>query len=252
MNTRTSPAVHLPRGFRASGVTAGLKASGRPDLALIVNDGPDRVDLALPVRVANLDNIEALPLMQPDALLPSRGIALVPFVTTPIAAGAVAFDIAPAGLAPLRVTSQGQIGVLQIEDDAGARIAPDSLVTLPLHKSGRALVLTLFANNTGTGPLELGTPTLEGGSACVSASLPEPASLSPGARASFVVVIDPKIGTYECTLSLPSNDASRPNYVVSFAGRAARGDEGCHGGPASLASLVSLLALAAMLRRRSL
>ncbi|MGH8868994.1 MAG: bifunctional glutamate N-acetyltransferase/amino-acid acetyltransferase ArgJ [Actinomycetes bacterium] len=29
-------------GFRASGVTAGLKDSGRPDLALVVNDGPDR------------------------------------------------------------------------------------------------------------------------------------------------------------------------------------------------------------------
>lgn len=29
-----------PRGFRASGVTAGLKTSGCPDVALIVNDGP--------------------------------------------------------------------------------------------------------------------------------------------------------------------------------------------------------------------
>jgi glutamate N-acetyltransferase/amino-acid N-acetyltransferase len=33
--------VTAPRGFRASGVTAGLKASGRPDLALVVNDGPN-------------------------------------------------------------------------------------------------------------------------------------------------------------------------------------------------------------------
>jgi glutamate N-acetyltransferase/amino-acid N-acetyltransferase len=29
-----------PAGFRAAGVTAGLKASGKPDLALVVNDGP--------------------------------------------------------------------------------------------------------------------------------------------------------------------------------------------------------------------
>ncbi len=29
-----------PKGFRASGVTAGLKASGRSDVALVVNDGP--------------------------------------------------------------------------------------------------------------------------------------------------------------------------------------------------------------------
>ena len=33
--------VTAPRGFRAAGVTAGLKASGAPDLALVVNDGPD-------------------------------------------------------------------------------------------------------------------------------------------------------------------------------------------------------------------
>jgi glutamate N-acetyltransferase/amino-acid N-acetyltransferase len=31
----------LPAGFRAAGVTAGLKASGTPDFALVVNDGPD-------------------------------------------------------------------------------------------------------------------------------------------------------------------------------------------------------------------
>ena len=34
--------VTAPRGFRAAGVTAGLKASGRPDVALVVNDGPLR------------------------------------------------------------------------------------------------------------------------------------------------------------------------------------------------------------------
>jgi len=33
--------ITAPGGFRAAGVTAGLKASGRPDLAVVVNDGPD-------------------------------------------------------------------------------------------------------------------------------------------------------------------------------------------------------------------
>ncbi|HET7325762.1 MAG TPA: bifunctional glutamate N-acetyltransferase/amino-acid acetyltransferase ArgJ [Nocardioidaceae bacterium] len=32
--------VTTPLGFRAAGVTAGLKPSGKPDIALIVNDGP--------------------------------------------------------------------------------------------------------------------------------------------------------------------------------------------------------------------
>ena len=31
--------VTAAKGFTAAGVTAGLKASGRPDLALVVNDG---------------------------------------------------------------------------------------------------------------------------------------------------------------------------------------------------------------------
>ena len=35
--------VTSPAGFRAAGVTAGLKPSGRPDLALVVNDGPLQV-----------------------------------------------------------------------------------------------------------------------------------------------------------------------------------------------------------------
>ena len=32
--------VTAPKGFRAAGVAAGLKAAGAPDLALVVNDGP--------------------------------------------------------------------------------------------------------------------------------------------------------------------------------------------------------------------
>jgi len=32
--------VTFPKGFRAAGVTAGIKASGKPDVALVVNDGP--------------------------------------------------------------------------------------------------------------------------------------------------------------------------------------------------------------------
>jgi len=37
----TSGGVTTSRGFRASGVAAGLKASGAPDVALVVNDGPE-------------------------------------------------------------------------------------------------------------------------------------------------------------------------------------------------------------------
>jgi len=39
--------VTAAKGFRAAGVTAGLKHSGAPDLALVVNDGPSRVGAAV-------------------------------------------------------------------------------------------------------------------------------------------------------------------------------------------------------------
>jgi len=39
--------VTSPKGFRAAGATAGLKASGKPDVALVVNDGPARAAAAV-------------------------------------------------------------------------------------------------------------------------------------------------------------------------------------------------------------
>jgi len=39
--------VTAPRGFRAAGVAAGLKGSGSPDVALVVNDGPSRAAAAV-------------------------------------------------------------------------------------------------------------------------------------------------------------------------------------------------------------
>ena len=43
--------VTSAQGFRASGVTAGIKASGKPDVALVVNDGP--LDVAAGVFTTN-------------------------------------------------------------------------------------------------------------------------------------------------------------------------------------------------------
>ncbi len=48
-----------PRGFRAAGVTAGLKASGRPDVAVLANDGP--LHVAAGVFTAN--RVQAAPVL---------------------------------------------------------------------------------------------------------------------------------------------------------------------------------------------
>src|SRR6476646_1805163 len=39
--------VTAAKGFRAAGVSAGLKDSGKPDVALVVNDGPSRAAAAV-------------------------------------------------------------------------------------------------------------------------------------------------------------------------------------------------------------
>lgn len=49
--------VTAAQGFRAAGVTAGLKPSGAPDMALVVNDGPGRTAAA----VFTSNRVEAAP-----------------------------------------------------------------------------------------------------------------------------------------------------------------------------------------------
>ena len=49
--------ITAPAGFRAAAVTAGLKPSGKPDLAVVVNDGPDHHAAA----VFTSNRIEAAP-----------------------------------------------------------------------------------------------------------------------------------------------------------------------------------------------
>jgi len=51
--------VTSPAGFRAAGVTAGIKASGKPDVALVVNDGP----LAVAAAVFTANRFAAAPVL---------------------------------------------------------------------------------------------------------------------------------------------------------------------------------------------
>lgn len=39
--------ITAPQGFRAAGIKAGIKASGNPDMALVVNDGPSKAAAAV-------------------------------------------------------------------------------------------------------------------------------------------------------------------------------------------------------------
>lgn len=54
-----SGGVTTPAGFRASGIIAGIKASGKPDLALVVNDGPEQTAAAVFTR----NKVKAAPVL---------------------------------------------------------------------------------------------------------------------------------------------------------------------------------------------
>lgn len=60
-------------GFRASGVTAGIKASGKPDVALVVNDGPR--DVAAAVFTSN--RFKAAPVQWSEQVVKDAGLRAV-------------------------------------------------------------------------------------------------------------------------------------------------------------------------------
>ena len=111
--------VTAPAGFRAAGTTAGLKASGRPDLALVVNDGPRR-DAAV---VLTTNRVQAAPVRwtrqalsdgRCDAVVLNSGGANActgapGFVDTHATAEAVATALG-VGAADVAVCSTGLIG----------------------------------------------------------------------------------------------------------------------------------------------
>jgi glutamate N-acetyltransferase / amino-acid N-acetyltransferase len=117
--TGSSTGVTAPRGFRAAGTTAGLKASGKPDLALVVNDGP-RHDAAV---VLTSNRVQAAPVKwtrqalsdgRCDAVVLNSGGANActgapGFVDTHATAEAVATALG-VGAADVAVCSTGLIG----------------------------------------------------------------------------------------------------------------------------------------------
>lgn len=60
--------VTSPAGFRAAGVTAGIKVTGKPDVALVVNDGPR--DVAVGVFTSN--RFKAAPVLWSQQVLADR------------------------------------------------------------------------------------------------------------------------------------------------------------------------------------
>ncbi|MFD9126042.1 bifunctional glutamate N-acetyltransferase/amino-acid acetyltransferase ArgJ [Kitasatospora sp. NPDC059571] len=65
--------VTAAKGFRAAGVTAGIKASGTPDLALVVNDGPAYAAAG----VFTSNRVKAAPVLWSEQVLKTGTLAAV-------------------------------------------------------------------------------------------------------------------------------------------------------------------------------
>jgi glutamate N-acetyltransferase/amino-acid N-acetyltransferase len=99
--------VTTPKGFRASGVTAGLKASGRPDVALVVNDGP--LDAAAGVFTRN--RVKAAPVLWSEQVVRSGRVTAVV-----LNSGGANACTGPAGFQDTHATAERVAGAL----DTGA------------------------------------------------------------------------------------------------------------------------------------
>ena len=65
--------VTAAKGFRAAGVTAGLKVSGRPDVAVVVNDGPSSAAAG----VFTVNRVKAAPVLWSEQVLTSGQLRAV-------------------------------------------------------------------------------------------------------------------------------------------------------------------------------
>jgi glutamate N-acetyltransferase/amino-acid N-acetyltransferase len=97
--------VTAAQGFRAAGVTAGLKASGGPDVALVVNDGP--LDAAAGVLTGN--RVRAAPVVWTEQVLGTGRLSAVV-----LNSGGANACTGPAGFADTHTTAETVAAALGI------------------------------------------------------------------------------------------------------------------------------------------
>ena len=68
-----SQGVTAPSGFRATGISANIKASGAPDLALVVNEGPDHAAAGVFTR----NKVKAAPVLWTQQVLAAKRLRAV-------------------------------------------------------------------------------------------------------------------------------------------------------------------------------
>ena len=120
--------VTAPQGFRAAGVTAGLKSSGAPDVALVVNDGPLRSAAA----VFTSNRFKANPVLWSEQVLSDGRVRAVV-----LNSGGANCGTGPAGFAVTHATAER---VAELLDDGAVDVVACSTGLIgPLFSGERLL-----------------------------------------------------------------------------------------------------------------
>ena len=119
-----SAGVTAPQGFRAAGVTAGLKSSGQSDVALVVNDGPRYTAAG----VFTSNRVKAAPVRWCESILEGPGAELVAVVLNSGGANACT---GPGGYADTIATAE-HLGELLVTPAYRVAVASTGLIGLRL------------------------------------------------------------------------------------------------------------------------
>jgi glutamate N-acetyltransferase/amino-acid N-acetyltransferase len=200
-----------PKGFRAAGIAAGIKASGNPDLALVVNDGP-RVDAA---GVVTRNKVKAAPVLWSQQVLTTgrlRGVVLNSgganactgaegFQTTHATAERAAEELG-CGAIEVAVCSTGLIGAQLPRDTVLAGVSTAAAALADDAAAGRAAATAIMTTDT----------------VAKEAAHADPAGWSVGGFAKGAGMIAPSMATM---LTVLTTDAVAASDVLDAALRAA-------------------------------
>ncbi len=162
--------VTSAQGFRAAGVTAGIKASGRPDVALVVNDGP--LDVAVGVFTGN--RFKAAPVLWSQQAVADRMLRAVV-----LNSGGANACTGPAGFADTHHTAEHVATVLTA---AGVETGPGDVGVCSTGLIGERLPMDLLLAGVDAAVASLSD---DGGAAAAVAimttdTVPKVASVSVG------------------------------------------------------------------------
>ncbi|MCW2715051.1 MAG: arginine biosynthesis bifunctional protein ArgJ [Frankiales bacterium] len=120
--------VTAAKGFRAAGVSAGLKSSGAPDVAVVVNDGPLRSGAA----VFTSNRFKANPVLWSEQVVQDGSV-----VAVVLNSGGANCGTGPAGFATTHATAE--LAASLLDDSAGDVVVCSTGLIGPLFSQERLL-----------------------------------------------------------------------------------------------------------------